>query len=326
LADKSAFKIKKGTNLGASVNQRFIKKSTNKQSVKFGKHGGFNTKAPGDTVFFQPFDFTTWPADLIRLNLDNKTPGNNPGSTINTQLFGSNAWVTTSTPPDANRFGASLSWTTQGGAVNRWLVTPPINLTEGNILSWKAQASNIDFPDGYEVRICTTCAGNITAANVVSSFGNLLFTIDEEDANDVFVEREIDLSAYSNQVVRLAFRNTSVDMDRLYIDDILVYKKPQIDASAGLILSPDTSIYDCGKTNFPAVVTVLNKGISTLTNVKIKLESTGPIADSVVFILPSLEAGIEDTITFSEGLDLSAVGEYELKLSTTVDGDRKSVV
>jgi len=308
---------------GKNSSKRFIEYSgLNSNSNKI-KPGSNRNKAAGDTLYYENFQFTTWPSTLTRLNLDGKPPGNNTGSTINTQLFGSNAWVTTTLAPNPNRWAASISWTTAGGAVDRWLVTPPITLTTANKLSWLARASNVDFPDGYEVRICTSCPATITNANVTSSFSTTLFSIAEEEvpSNAAFVSREVSLDGYDNQVVRIAFRNTSVDMDRLYIDNLLVYRTPEIEVAATKIISPDTNIYNCSKSNFPSVVSVTNSGAKTAYNVAVKLKSTGPINDSVSIVLDSLEKSVTDTIVFAEGLDLSAVGEYQLDLTVSVVGD-----
>lgn len=295
-------------------------------TIRSGKSAN-ELKAPGDTLYYEGFEFTTWPAPssgLLQLNLDGKPPGNNPGQTINTTTFGNNAWVSLAAPPSytqGGRIAASLSWTTVSGPVNRWLVTPTITLTEGNRFRWKATASNISFPDGYVVKICTNCPDPVTNTNVEAAFSTTLFTIAAEGTASQFVTREVDLSAYSGQTVRLAILNNSNDMDRLYIDDLLVYKTPPIEVSAGQIFSPGPGIYDCAKTNFPVILSVFNGGSKTAYDIAIKVKSTGPQADSTEVLLDSIKANSGDTIALDSGLNLSAPGNYSILYTVTAEGD-----
>jgi hypothetical protein len=110
-------------------------------------------------------------------------------------------------------------------------------------------------------------------------------------------------------------------MDRLYIDDVLVYKVPGIDLTAQQIFSPDTSIYDCAKSNFPVVASVGNSGSQTAYGVTVKVTSVGPIVDSVSLVLDSLTKETIDTLAFTDGLDLSAAGDYQITLRVSGTGD-----
>ena len=278
------------------------------------KESPLATKAPGDTLFFQNFSATLWPANMPRLNVDGLTP--------NYAFMGNNAWIPVTITGIPGRYAASTSWYIPNqGTSNDWMITPPLAITEGNSLSWKAMVSQATAADGYEVRVCTNCPATFTAANVLSSFATSLFSIDEEQGT-TFIKRELSLSAYNGQTIRLAFRNNTTGGNLLFIDDICVYKVPPADASAEAILSPDSAIYDCEKTNFLSAVTIKNKGSKTIKFFKVKLESTGPINDSVVQIVDSLEAGLTSRIIFQDGLDLSAAGTYQLKLTVKANGDQ----
>ena len=287
-----------------------------KTTLVKGKTGNLD-KAAGDTLFFQDFEGATWPADMPRVNADGKTPG----SSFLVTLMGNNAWVagTLSSDPDG-RYAISASWTTQGGAVSDWMITPPITLTENNKISWISKAYEEAYPDGYEVRLCTNCPATFTAANVLTSFTTTLFSV-VADQTEAFLPHEVSLSSYAGQTVQLAFRNNSNDQNLLMVDDILVSRQASLDVMAGEILSPSNGVYDCSRANFPAAAVVVNKGAATAYNVIAKLKSTGPIADSSVAIIDSIEAGVSDTITFGEGLDLSTVGDYQLLLDVTLTGD-----
>ncbi len=312
---KKAHQIIKPKQNTESFSGKLIPVKQSKRKTVNGKSTSNLDKAAGDTLYFEAFESTTWPADIRRINVDGGTPATPSLLT----LFGTNAWAVSGTVD--NRFAASTSWINPAGQVDRWMITPPITLTDGNKLSWKARAFEAAYADGYEVRICTNCPATINAGNVLTSFGTTLFSIDEEEATDVFVDREVALDSYSGQTVRIAFRNNSNDKNLLYVDDLLVYKVPEKDVAAGEIFSPDSTVYNCSGLNFPALVSIANKGSKTVYNVEVKLRSSGPINDTVSLTLDSLTAATTDTILFSEGLNLSADGEYQLELSVTGNDD-----
>lgn len=298
-----------------TTNQRqFTKKPAAKiNPLQIGKVERIN-KAPGDTLFFQPFNSLTWPSDMPRVNRDGRTPAN-------ATWMGTNAWVVRNNfASDPGSFAVSTSWYNPAGQADDWMITPPITITEGNFLNWKAKAFEAAFPDGYEVRVCTNCPTTFNNGNVLTAFSTVLFSVDAEQAGP-FAEREVDLAAYQGQTVRFAFRNNSDDMNLLFIDDILVYKKPAIDIAAEQIFSPSNLIYDCSRQNFPAVASISNKGGSTVYNIKVKLTSVGALVDSVVETIDSLPKGMSDTIVFSGTLNVSQLGNYELILEVKAEGD-----
>lgn len=295
--------------------------ATRHKIQRAGKEERIN-KAPGDTLFFQDFSGTTWPANMPRVNRDGLTP--------NSSAFGTNAWVireNIGSPPNIpvipGRYAVSTSWYVPAGQADDWMITPEITLTDNNILIWKSMAFEAQYADGYEVRMCTSCPATFNNGNVLTSFSNVLFSVDQDQAV-AFEEHQVDLAAYSGQTVRFAYRNNSSDQNMLLIDDILVARQPTLDISAGIIFSPSNSIYNCSRTSFPAVVSISNKGVNTAYNIGIKLRSLGAINDSSSVIIDSLERGKSDTIVMPTGLNLSTIGQYNLVLETTLNGDEIS--
>ena len=110
-------------------------------------------------------------------------------------------------------FAASTSSYMIPGTADDWMITPALNLTSNVHLFWSARASNPSKRDGYEVRISTT-------GKAISDFNTVLFSTPGE--NTFWTERQINLSAYANQTVYLAFRNNSTDKEVLAIDYIIV--------------------------------------------------------------------------------------------------------
>lgn len=273
-------------------------------------------KAPGDTVFFQDFQGATWPSTLQRLNVDGR-----PAATNVNSIFGTNAWVVRAEATGSdNQVASSTSWLNPVGIANRWMVTPPMTLNGVYDLSWKSMAVDPQYPDGYEVRICTNCPTTITNTNVLSSFSTVLFTIDA-DQTTAMEPHVVSLAAYQGQTVRIAVRNNSNDMYILNIDDLLVSKKPNVDVSAGPIFSPSNNIYNCSRADFPVVVAVSNNGGTDAENVTLRVTSSGPVNDVSTLVIPNLPIGAKDTIELPEGLNLSEIGDYELSYEVELTGD-----
>lgn len=282
------------------------------QIQRIGKVERIN-KAPGDTLFFQDFEGLTWPTDMPRVNRDGRTPAN--------ATWLNNAWVINANVGGvAGRYACSTSWYAPAGAADDWMITPEITITPGNLLTWKSQAYEAEYPDGYEVRICTNCPATFDNSNVLTSFNTVLFSVAEDQAIG-FQQQQVDLSTYVGQTVRIAFRNNSNDMNLLFVDDILVSRQPSLDISADLIFSPSNDIYNCSRANFPGIASISNKGSATAYNIGVKIMSAGPINDTISMIIDSLEKGKSDTLIFADGLNMSTVGTYSLKLEASLVDD-----
>lgn len=134
------------------------------------------------------------------------------------------AWVTNDDGTDT--FATSNSWYTPAGQADDWLVSPPVVLTTGDILSWRAKAQDASYPDGYEVRI--SVAGDTIPDFLANA---ALFTVAAE--NPAWTNHFIDLDAlgYTNQTVYIAFRNHSTDMFLLHVDDVKVSNVVSSDAA-----------------------------------------------------------------------------------------------
>lgn len=292
---------------------------THQTIIRAGKVERIN-KAAGDTLFYQDFSAATWPADMPRVNRDGKTPNN-------TTLFGTNAWVagniTSASAPgltEPGRYAISTSWYNPAGQSDDWMITPPITVTANNKLSWRSRAAEVDYQDGYEVRVCTNCPATFDNNNVLTSFADILFSVDA-DQPVVLMPHEVALGAYEGQTVRFAFRNNSNDQNMLYVDDILVSRQPGLDVAAGRIFSPSNKFYNCSRASFPAVVSLSNNGAGTAYNIEVKIKSVGPISDSIAVNIDSLAKGMTDTITLPGGLNMSVVGNYNLILTASLTGD-----
>jgi len=208
---------------------------------------GYNA---ADTFYLEDFE-GGWPAGYDRYDNDPFTP--NAG--VNPPFTGTNAtaWLPLDADGDGDGEAVSTSW--NGGAgqpADDWMLTTGIGALPANQrLFWDGEALDVNFPDGYEVRISTAQL----PANV-GNYSTLLYSTTAENAFNT--THSVDLSSYAGQVVYIAFRNTSDDMFLLAIDNIRVgTATPGCDAS---ILKTDfVEVIDC--TVIPPV-TVLNSDVA----------------------------------------------------------------
>ena len=164
----------------------------------------------------------------------------------------------------ADTVAMSTSWYTPApGTADDWLITPAINLTTNNILTWEEEAQDPNYPDGYEVRISTTTP---TIAGFMAN--TPLFTT-AAASGGTWVQQTVDLqtAGYSNQTVYLAWRNNSTDQFVLMIDDIDISQNQPFDVAMSAnddeyVLHPLTQAIPIGTTG-----TIDNIGSSTVTNV-----------------------------------------------------------
>ncbi len=104
---------------------------------------------------------------------------------------------------------ASASWFNQTVLnPDNYLVSPPLSIGENEVFTYYVAAQDPAFPEeNYGIYISTT-------GNAEEDFDTELFT--ETLTDDVWVQREIDLSAYANSEIYLAIRHYGVS-DQFYI-------------------------------------------------------------------------------------------------------------
>jgi uncharacterized repeat protein (TIGR01451 family) len=162
------------------------------------------------------------PAGWTTINQDGRAPSTAVSyvqdAWIVREDFGQNA---------ANHAAFSTSWYNPAGAADDWLITPALTLGANAQLDWRSIAYDPAYPDGYEVRI--------GASPTVAGLSTVLFSTPAE--NSAWTPHAVDLSAYDNQTVYIAFRNNSNDKFLLLTDDITVTSEDPADTAP-----PDTTV------------------------------------------------------------------------------------
>ena len=121
---------------------------------------------------------------------------------------------------------ASASYINDVGALtpDNWLITPQLQLTQGNhyTLTWYDGAKDTaHYQEHYSVYVSTTgnAVANFTATPV---FSTTLTTA-------AYTQRSVDLSAYAGQNIYIAFRHNATDVYWLLLDDISVTESQHSD-------------------------------------------------------------------------------------------------
>lgn len=129
--------------------------------------------------------------------------------------------------------GTSCVYTTYGDANDNWLISPQITIpNDGSayLLSWYSMIQSSYYPETYEVLVSTTGSANTT--NFTSVFSE---TLNETN----WVKRTVSLANYAGQTINIAFRNTSLDMFRQYVDYVKV-SAPEVPNN--LVISGPTTL------------------------------------------------------------------------------------
>lgn len=246
--------------------------------------------ANAQTLFSEDFDNVggsiagpagtyAFPAGWVLINADGLTP--------NTAVaYVNDAWERREDFAEnvADSAAYSTSWYTPAGVSSDWMWTPAITLTTNNVLRWNAKALDPAFPDGYEVRIWT--AGG-TPTSVPGASTVLFSTVVE---NSTWINRTVNLQSlgYTNQTVRIGFRNTSTDMFLLLIDDVEVITQTNYDVeltqqqlNSEYTIVPFSQLQPVSGTG-----TIRNNGLLAASNVNLQVD----VYDGVPAVIATIPA------------------------------------
>jgi len=108
---------------------------------------------------------------------------------------------------------ASTSYYDPSGQSADYLITPKLSLPTFSKLVWTARSYDASFPDSYLVLISST-------DSLIGSFTDTLMFVDEENNNWQKRSVQLDLEAYANQDVYIAFKNITTDGYILMIGEV----------------------------------------------------------------------------------------------------------
>ncbi|MBV7269787.1 T9SS-dependent choice-of-anchor J family protein [Winogradskyella luteola] len=194
-----------------------------------------------------------------------------------------NDWTLTDSDGDGNNWynadlddgvqeehATSASWipTQPAGEIlfpDNWMVSPAIDLTSasGNVfLEWKAYGQDQDWAnENYSVYVAT--------ASDIATLGASATTFSEVvGASAGYVDRSLDVSAHTGQVIYVAFRHHNVsDQFRLNIDDVRVTSDPT--PTDSFLKSIDLNKYSLISVDNQLAVNVKNIGANPISSLEI---------------------------------------------------------
>jgi hypothetical protein len=215
----------------------------------------------------------------------------------------------------------STSYYSPPDQADDWMWSPPIVLTAGAALSWRAAAYDPAYPDGYEVRVKTGAAP--TQANQTSS--DVVFSVAAEQSP--WVAHTVDMSTYGGQTVYVGFRNNSTDKYILVIDDVRVKdNSPDLAAVApGFPFASEYARAPLGMDIMPTLaINAYNAGAVELTNVigvaTPKLDgSAGGAGVATTTPVATLALGALTPLTFDAQAPYSGPGVWTTSYSVSAD-------
>ena len=123
---------------------------------------------------------------------------------------------------------------------------------------------------------------------------NFTLLASESDPGTTWIQRTYNLSAYNGQSIYIAFRSTTTDMWRLYIDDIAIIHTPANDVGITSIIAPSAAMLPG---SVIPQVTVKNFGTATQTNIPVYYK-IGSSSNVVSTTITSLAAGVSTNVSF----------------------------
>ena len=270
----------------------------------------------------------------------------NPGATFFEEGFESgnftaNGWTLTDADGDGFQWGVSnvyqphtgsycagsSSWTSSAGALNpdNWMATPPIDLGSAAgtvLLDWWVRAQDQVWPsEFYGVYVSTsgTAPADFTGADGAKLFEEKVVK-GTDAANQLYVKRTVDLSAYAGEIIYLAFRHFNcTDWFVLDIDDIIVYESSTVDLGITGVVAPSNE-QNCQLTSEEMVtVRLFNFGGAPQTGFDVSYTFNGnTVTENFTDVIAP--ASTFD-FTFAQTVDMSELGYYNMSFAVMIDGD-----
>ncbi len=111
----------------------------------------------------------------------------------------------------AEYFAASSSWFMNPAPANKWMVTPLMNLSDGNMLQFDIKSQDPDYPEAMSVKLSNTTIDQ-------SAFTHVLWS--DNEVSPSFTTHTIDLSDFDGQNIYVAFILESYDAFIGCVDNI----------------------------------------------------------------------------------------------------------
>lgn len=224
-----------------------------------------NTITAQEIIYFEDFEHGI-PSDYKTYDLDSLDQ--QPGAfSLNYRGIG---WL------ESKGSASSISFYKPVGQSNDWMITKAISipaLKAGNkiILAWQELTPDYNYRDSYKVFLNEK-------DQEVSSFNNLIYDSPSTLTSTFIRYITIDISAYANKTIYLAFQNDAKDKYLLYIDNITIVQSPKNAISS---IKLNNTVYNKVNSVLNINGSILNYGWDTLKSFQFNYQvDNGPIQRS----------------------------------------------
>jgi len=255
----------------------------------------------GATVFIEGFDADSIPAGWQVYDVDSLTP--------NDKITWRGYWQIKDV--DGDNIVANTSYYSPVGSSNDFLITPAIILpSQAACLSFVAKSKDAKWLESYEVRISTS------VPSVTDTFSSSLFAntalFDENSEESDWTTHTIDLSAYADDTVYIAFWHNANDKIAIYLDQVMITTPNALDV-AMTSLDMDNNI---AQGSYDVKGSLENIGSSTITelNVNWQLDNGSIQTDNLTGLSIAPYSSYE--FTHSKQFTLSDAGAYSITVWT----------
>ncbi|MBN1987781.1 MAG: choice-of-anchor J domain-containing protein [Bacteroidales bacterium] len=200
---------------------------------------------------------------------------------------------------------------------NNWLVSPKVVVSSGSSLTfWIGAVSDISFREHYSVLLSTKGKG-------LDNFDVVLID-NEELASHAWTKRSIDLSAYANKSVYIAFVHHKVsDQSQILIDDVVLpakYVATNPDLTV-LLKQQDYTICPLSQAVYNFDAKVKNQGAALTEAASLAFTVEGTSYKELLSIPVPLAASSEVVLAVSNGFTPKAKGEYTVRVEAAIAND-----
>ena len=200
---------------------------------------------------------------------------------------------------------------------NNWLVSPKVVVSSGSSLTfWVGAVSDISFREHYSVLLSTKGKG-------LDNFDVVLID-NEELASHAWAKRSIDLTAYANKSVYIAFVHHKVsDQSQILIDDVVLpakYVATNPDLTV-LLKQLDYTICPLSQAVYNFDAKVKNQGAALTEAASLAFTVEGTSYKEQLSIPVPLAASSEVVLAVSNGFTPKVKGEYTVRVEAAIAND-----
>lgn len=223
------------------------------------------------------------------------------------------AWARSTAQKYSGTASAFINYDQVGTGNVAWLVTPKVNISTGDSLSFwvRKQYTSNYVPDSLTIMISTTDTNKASFTQLAG------YDVNTFTAPLAFGYKALSLNAYAGQQIYIAFRHYDVDGNGFWLDEVKAGQPASVDCGVSSVGTTGTLFSLSGATVTPTG-TVNNYGGSSATFTVTRRISPGGYVDTQT--ITNLASGGSQVVNFANW-SYSVNTAYTIKDSVYIAGD-----